>query len=110
MSRSFITEGEVISAPAPYDRNPGEAALFGSLVGIALNKYLSGETGQWAVCGVHEQKKTTAQAWSIGAKIYWDNTAKEFTTTSTSNTLAGWAYAAAVNPSTVGQVRLNGTV
>jgi len=41
------------------------------------------------------------------ALIYWDNTNKQCTTTSTSNTKIGVATAAAANPSSVGNVRLN---
>jgi predicted RecA/RadA family phage recombinase len=56
-----------------------------------------------------EVAKVSAQAWTVGAPIYWDDTAKLFTTTSTSNTLAGVAVAAAANPSATGRVRLNGS-
>jgi predicted RecA/RadA family phage recombinase len=40
--------------------------------------------------------------------IYWDNTAKECTTTVGSNKLIGTAALAATNPSSTGTVRLNG--
>jgi predicted RecA/RadA family phage recombinase len=40
--------------------------------------------------------------------IYWDDTAKNFTTVSTSNKIVGVAVAAASNPSSTGIVRLNG--
>jgi predicted RecA/RadA family phage recombinase len=51
----------------------------------------------------------SAQAWTAGALVYWDDTAKLFTTTSTSNTLAGVAVAIAANPTATGRVRLNGS-
>ena len=35
--------------------------------------------------------KATGQVWAAGQNIYWDNTAKNFTTTLTSNTLIGIA-------------------
>ena len=35
--------------------------------------------------------KATGQTWTAGQNLYWDNTAKNFTTTSTSNTLVGIA-------------------
>ena len=36
----------------------------------------------------------TGAAWVLGDKIYWDDTAKKFTKTSTSNTLCGYALEA----------------
>ena len=33
--------------------------------------------------------KVAAQAWTAGQAIYWDDTAKNFTTVATANTLAG---------------------
>jgi predicted RecA/RadA family phage recombinase len=57
---------------------------------------------------VGDLAKVSAQAWTEGAKIYWDDTAKNFTTTSGGNTLAGVAAAAAANPSATGKVRLDG--
>lgn len=41
--------------------------------------------------------------------MYWDDSAKLMTTTSSSNTLAGVAVAAAANPTATGKVRLNGS-
>ena len=64
--------------------------------------------GTFQITGVVTIKKTSAQAWTQGALIYWDNTAKEATTTSTSNTRIGCALVAAANPSATGTVRLNG--
>lgn len=56
-------------------------------------------------------KKTTSQAWVAGDKVYWDNTAKEATKTTTSNTLIGVAVAAVAGGAgdTIGRVRLNGS-
>jgi predicted RecA/RadA family phage recombinase len=59
--------------------------------------------------GVWTMAKTSAQAWTVGARIYWDDTAKLCTTTATSNTLIGVATAIAANPSSTGNVRLNGS-
>ena len=59
--------------------------------------------------GVVDLAKVSAQAWAVGDKVYWDDTAKLTTTVSTSNTLIGVALAVAANPSATGRVRLNGT-
>jgi predicted RecA/RadA family phage recombinase len=51
--------------------------------------------------------KTAGQAWAPGALIYWDNTAKSFTTTTTSNTLAGYIAAVAASADTEGVIDLD---
>jgi hypothetical protein len=48
----------------------------------------------------------SGQAWAVGDKVYWDDTNKRFTKTSTSNTLAGYAVAAALTADVVGRLRL----
>ena len=57
--------------------------------------------------GVLTLAKATGQTWAQGVLIYWDNTAKNCTTTLTSNKLIGVATAAALTGDTVGNVRLN---
>lgn len=58
--------------------------------------------------GVFDLPKTSAQAWTVGAKIYWDSANGLATTTASGNSLIGTALAAAANPSATGRVRLNG--
>lgn len=45
--------------------------------------------------------KASGQAWAFGAALYWDATAKAFTTTSTSNTACGHALQPAAADATV---------
>lgn len=106
--KNFVQEGDVIELAAPYDRLSGEGALIGALFGVATVDVLNTVRANFLTRGVVTLKKTSAQAWTEGALIYWDNTNKECTTTSTSNTRIGCAAAVAVNPSATGSVRLNG--
>ena len=53
-----------------------------------------------------ELTKIGAQAWTVGALVYWDDTNKRCTTVATANLLIGVA-AAAVAGNTTGRVRLN---
>jgi predicted RecA/RadA family phage recombinase len=48
----------------------------------------------------------TGKAWTAGATLYWDNSAKSWTTTATGNTKKGYADAIAAASATVGDVRL----
>lgn len=107
--KNFIQDGDVLTLAAPYDRLSGEGALIGSIFGVAAVDVLSTKNGQFKTKGVFSLKKTSAQAWTQGAKIYWDNTAKEATNVATGNTPIGVATEAAANPSATGKVRLNGS-
>lgn len=105
---AYIQPGHTITAAASRDVEPGDGMLIGTMFGVSLGTYVSGDTGEFHTCGVHELEKTSAQAWTVGAAIYWDNTNFVCTTTSTSNKLIGAATEAAANPSSTGRVRLNG--
>jgi len=108
--KNYIYSGEVVTVPASADVTSGLGHLVGSLFGVAQGDALSGASVSLVTRGVFSHAKTSAQAWTVGAKIYWDNTAKVFTTTATANTLVGVAHAAAANPSTTGEVFLDGAV
>lgn len=108
--KNYIQEGDTVTLPAPYARTSGQGALIGALFGVAMSTLANGETGAFTTQGVYSLEKNSAEAWTVGAKIYWDNTAKVCTVTVGSNTLIGCAVAVAANPSTTGLVRLNGTV
>ncbi len=67
------------------------------------------EPVETALVGVFDINKIGSQAWTVGAKVYWDNTNKRCTTVSTDNTLIGVAVEAVASGAgdTIGQVRLN---
>jgi len=103
-----IQDGKVLTLTAPYAVASGAGALVGSIFAVAAAAVANGATGEFQRTGVFELAKTSAQAWTVGAKIYWDNTNKECTTTSSGNTLIGVATAVAANPSSTGYVLLDG--
>lgn len=106
--KNYVQDDDVITVAAPYNVSSGGGALVGSLFGVAVTDALSGANVALATEGVFDLAKTSAQAWTVGALIYWDDTNKVATTVSTSNTKIGVAVAAAANPSSTGRVRLNG--
>lgn len=108
--KNFLQPGHSIDVPAPTGGSvSGMPVIIGSLIGIA--SVTAAELAMIAiqVTGCYELPKVSAQAWAIGAKIYWDATAKLATTTASANTLIGVAIEPAANPSTVGSVRLGPT-
>jgi predicted RecA/RadA family phage recombinase len=104
--KNFIQPGRIITVPAPADITSGSGVLVGAIFGVSCTDAKSGDDIEIATEGVFELAKTSAQAWTVGAKVYWDDTAKAVTTTATSNTLIGNAVEAAANPSATGKVRL----
>ena len=105
--KNYISDGDVVSAAAPYDVASGGGALIGSLFGVAVDTALSGTSVQLKTTGVFTLPKATGQAWTYGAKLYWDDSNKNCTTTASGNTLIGVALAAAASGDTSGTVRLN---
>jgi predicted RecA/RadA family phage recombinase len=107
--KSYIQPGECLDLAAPYDRTSGQGALVGSIFGVATKDVLSGASASFMLVGVHSLAKVSAQAWTVGAKIYWDDTAKNCTTAAAAgaNALIGVAVEAAANPSSTGKVRLS---
>lgn len=107
--KNFVAEGKTLTLLAPYQVASGDGLLVGSVFGVASNDAANGAEVEAVVEGVFTLKKTSAQAWTVGALIYWDNTAKECTTTVSTNKLVGTAMAIATNPTPTGIVRLNGS-
>ena len=107
--KTFAEPGEIIPLTAPSGGVvTGTAYKIGSLVVVATMTVAQTLMFSALVRGTVSHAKVSAQAWTEGVKIYWDDSAKNFTTTSTSNTLVGVAAAAAANPSATGYVRLDG--
>ena len=106
--QNFIKEGKTITLTAPYNVNSGGGMLVGSIFAVATNTALSGTVTEGRVQGVFSLAKNSAEAWTVGELLYWDDTNKVVTGTSTGHKLIGVAYAVAANPSSTGYVRLNG--
>lgn len=114
MAKNYIQPGDRLTLLNP-DTSPavdiasGEGVLIGSIFGVAIVDIPAGESGAVETTGVWKLPKTSAQAWTVGQKIYWNNTLRVVTTSSSGNTLIGVAVEIAANPSAVGLVRLNGS-
>lgn len=107
--KNMIQPGNTISANAPYARNSGEAALLGgSLFGVAMATYGSGAAGEWATEGVFELTKTsgTAHDFTLGRRVYWDNSGKALVATSTGNHPVGVVVEAAATDAVLAKVKL----
>lgn len=110
MAKNYVQPGETLTVVAPADVVSGAGVLVGSLFGIALFSATSGAPVETRRVGVFDVAKATGQAWTQGVKLYWDNTAKNLTTTSTSNTLVGVAAQAQASADAIGRALLTGQV
>lgn len=108
--KNYVNDGDTVTVAAPYDVASGAGALVGTLFGVAQGAALSGASVVLVTRGVFDLVKAGSQAWTVGAAIYWDNSGKVCTTTSSGNTLIGKAVVAVANGAgdTIGRVRLNG--
>ncbi len=106
MATNFVQPGQVLTLTAPSGGvTAGSGYLIGAMFVVALHKAPAGESFEGQLTGVWSLPKTSAQAWTEGAALYWDGS--KVTTAESTNTLIGHAAAAAANPSATGLVRLS---
>lgn len=106
--KNFIQSGEVLDVTAPYALASGAGCLIGSLFGVATGAADNGAAARIATTGVYDLPKVGSQAWTVGARVYWDDTNKHCTTTASTHKLIGVAVAAVGSTpgETTGRVRL----
>jgi predicted RecA/RadA family phage recombinase len=112
--KNFVQTGDIVAVPAPADVTSGDMVVVGSLFGIAATDAASGDAVEIATEGVFTLPKVSAQAWTVGARIYWDAATGKATTAAndggtpaTAFVAIGHAVAGASNPSATGTVRLS---
>jgi predicted RecA/RadA family phage recombinase len=106
--KTFLQDGESLTFIAPAAVTAGVGVKIGDILVIpnvtaAISVPFTGIRN-----GVVEHAKLSAQAWTEGQRVHWDDTNKRFTTVTTGNFTAGVAYEVAANPSATGKVLLFG--
>jgi predicted RecA/RadA family phage recombinase len=107
--KNFIMSSAMLTLIAPYALASGAGFQVGSIFAVASADAANGAEVVGATEGVFALAKTSAQAWTVGQKVYWDDVNKRCDTDGTVGMLIGTAHAAAANPSDIGEVILNGT-
>lgn len=107
--KNFIQDGDTLTLTAPYAVASGAGFLVGSLFAVAASTAANAATVEGLTEGVFDLAKATG-AWTQGMLVYWDNTAKNVTGTSTSNTKIGVAVRAEASGNTTGRVLVTGQV
>jgi len=113
MATNYTQAGEVVTLVAPSGGVvSGAGVRVGVCFGVALHDAAAGADVEVQRRGVFTLPKVSAQAWTQGAAIYWDDDAVggavATTATTAGNILIGFAAAAAANPSATGSVVLTG--
>lgn len=111
--KNYIKSGEITTIPsAPYNAVAGAGMKAGKLFGICCTDATSGSAAEVRCLGEFDVLCVGTEAWAVGDVIYWDDAAKKFTTTSTSNSDVGRATLAKSSGAalTTGRVRLNGQI
>ena len=108
--KTFVQEGDILEFVAPAGGVvAGTGVKMGDILVIPLDTAAVGVKFRGRRTGVVEHAKLSAQAWTEGQRVLWDDTNKRFTTVTTGNFIAGVATAVAANPTATGKVLLFGT-
>lgn len=106
--KNYVNDGKSVVCSAPYALSSGNGFLIGLMFAVAMADAANGAEVVGATEGVFDITAKAADTGAFGALIYWDDAAKQLTTTATSNTKVGVLVAAKTNAQTTARVRLNG--
>lgn len=106
--KNKVQEGDVITVVAPYNVTSGDGVQVGAAIfGVACHDAVSGAPLELSLEGVYDIKTLSTDTPAQGAILYWDNTAKQLTTTASTNIKAGVATVAKVAGTTVTTALIN---
>ena len=91
--KNYVQRGDTVTVTAPYAVTTGGGVLVagtGKIFGVAINTQSSGDNMELLTVGVFDLAKDIS-TFAEGDYVYWDNTNKVATSTSTGNTKIGVA-------------------
>lgn len=107
--KNHIQKGDIITVPAPAGGIvSGEGAIIGNIFGIAAYAAAVGDPVELSTVGIYQLPKATAAVLTVGARVAWDNTAKNINVPGTGRFPVGIATEAAGIGITSVAVRLDG--
>jgi predicted RecA/RadA family phage recombinase len=108
--KNYVQEGDILTLTAPYAVTSGDGFLVGSIFAIASTTAASGATVEGVREGVFSVTALSTDTFTVGAKVYWDNTNKRCTSTASGNTLIGVATVVKASGATTVTVLLDGVI
>ena len=107
--QNYIQNGHVITVTTPAGGIlSGEGLIVGNIFGVAAYSAAEGDPLELATTGVYKLPKATAAVLTVGARVAWDNTAKNINVPGAGRFPVGAATEAAGNGITSVAVRLDG--
>jgi predicted RecA/RadA family phage recombinase len=107
--KNFIQRGDMITITAPAaGLTAGQGVLIGNLFGIVAKAAAEDESVEIATIGVYELPKLAGAVIAAGARVAWDDTAKQVVLPGTGMAPIGVAILAAGNGAISVRVRLDG--
>lgn len=107
--KNYLQNGHILRVTTPAGGiASGDALIVGSIFGIAAYTSAEGEPVELSTTGVFQLPKASTAVLAIGARVAWDNTAKEVTAPAAGRFPIGVAVEAAGNGITSVAVRLDG--
>jgi predicted RecA/RadA family phage recombinase len=91
--QNYIQRGDTVTVTAPYAVKSGGGVLIAGtahLFGVAVNTQAQGDSTEILTVGIFDLVKDTS-TFAEGDAVYWDDTAKKATSTSSGNTKIGVA-------------------
>ena len=109
--RNHIQPGHALDFTAPAGGVvSGQTVKKGALIHVPSTTAAEGVMYSGDLVGVFALAAATSQAWTQGDVLYWDDTGKVWTKTTTSNTKGGVAAADKLAADATGAVRLYPTI
>ena len=109
--QNYVQRGENVTMAIPAGGLlAGQAYLNGYLFGVASVGGAEGAEDEFVTVGVFDLPKKAGDTPAVGARLYWDATAKNLTTTASGNTRVGVALKAALSADATVRIRLDGQV
>jgi predicted RecA/RadA family phage recombinase len=89
--KNYVQSGESLTLTAGGTLTSGQGLLVGTVFGVVAEGVVSGQLYTLVLEGVFDLPKAASVTPAVGAKVYWDNTNGNVTTTSSGNSLIGVA-------------------
>lgn len=107
---NFEKMGEIQTFTAPTGGVvSGTPVQIGRVIVVPCVSANAGESFAASIVGIFTLPKAAGAAWTEGALIYWDDTARVCTTLSTNNIRIGWAaHGGAASAAVYGKVYIQG--
>lgn len=107
--KNYLQNGHIVRVTTPAGGiASSDARIVGNIFGIAAYSSAEGDPVELSTTGVYQLPKASAAALTVGARVSWDDTAKEVTTPAAGRFPIGVAVEAAGSGVTSVAVRLDG--